>query len=145
MFTTKEEIGYNPTIQRHLNLKADRVYFVYEVDIHYYKTQKAIFDHQSLCTTGCATRVWEIIEVASFDKLQPLEGLHMVVLKDVWLDARSMTEGDNQREIFADLEKISNALQAGVGPKGFTRTDDKSKQMYRNSCWHRIGIGTSSR
>ena len=141
MFATEEELGYDPTIQRRLDHEADRVCFVYEVDGHYYKTQKAIFDHRSLCTTGRATRVWEVIEVASFDELQPLEGSHPVVLKDVWLDAGSMTEGDIQREIFADLEKISNALQAGVEPKGFAGMDDESKQKLRECLleqdWHR--------
>ena len=106
----------------------------------YYKMQKAIFDHRSLCTTGRATRVWEVIEVASLDKLQPLEGSHTMVLMDVWLDAGS-TEGDIQREIFADFEKIANALQAGVEPKGFAGMDDKSKQMLQKCLlaqdWHR--------
>ncbi|KIM51731.1 hypothetical protein SCLCIDRAFT_142631 [Scleroderma citrinum Foug A] len=141
MFATEEELGYDPTIQRRLDPETNRVCFVYEVDGHYYKTQKAIFDHRSLCITGRATRVWEVIEVASFDKLQPLEGSHTMVLKDVWLDAGLMTEGDIQREIFADLEKIADALQAGVEPKGFVGMDDESKQMLRKCLlaqdWHR--------
>ncbi|KAL4062375.1 hypothetical protein J3A83DRAFT_4110133, partial [Scleroderma citrinum] len=140
MFATEEELGYDPTIQRRLDPEADRVCLVYEVDGHYYKTQKAIFDHRSLCKTGRATRVWEVIEVASFDKLQLLEGSHTVVLTDVWLDAGSMTEGNIQREIFADLEKIANALKAGEEPKGFTGMDDESKQMLQKCLlaqdWH---------
>ena len=140
MFATEEELGYDPTIQRRLDPETNRVCFVYEVDGHYYKTQKAIFDHRSLCITGRATRVWEVIEVASFDKLQPLEGSHTMVLKDVWLDAGSMTEGDIQREIFADLEQIANALEAGEEPKGFVGMDDESKQMLHKCLlardWH---------
>jgi len=52
-----------------------------------------------------------------------------------------MTEGDIQREIFADLEKVSNALQAGVELKGFMGMDDESKQKLRKCLlaqdWHR--------
>ena len=141
MFATEEELGYDPTIQRRLDPEANRICFVYEVDGHYYKTQKAIFDHRSLCITGRATRVWEVIEVASFDKPQSLEGSHTVVLKDVWLDAGTMTEGDIQREIFADLEQIANALKEGKEPKGFAGMDDESKLMLQRCLlardWHR--------
>ena len=65
----------------------------------------------------------------------------MVVLKDVWLDAGSMTEGDIQREMFADFKKIADALQAGVEPKGFEGMDDESKERLQKclqeQCWHR--------
>ena len=140
MSATEQELGYDLTTQRCLDPEANRVCFVYEVDGHYYKTQNVIFDNRSLCITGRATRVWEVIEVASFDKLQPLEGSHTVVLKDVWLDAGSVTKGDIQREIFANLEKIANALEAGKEPKGFAGIDDKSKQMLHKCLlardWH---------
>lgn len=127
-FATEEELGYDSTIKRCLNPETDKVCFVYDVGGHYFKTQKAIFDHRSLCITGRATRVWEAIEVASFDKLQPLCGSRTVVLKDVWLDAESMTEGDIQRQIFADLKNLADALRAGVEPEGFEGMDDKSKK-----------------
>jgi len=48
MFATEEELGYDPTIQRRLDPETDRVCFVYQVDGHYYKTQKAILDRRSL-------------------------------------------------------------------------------------------------
>ena len=141
MFATEKELGYNLTIQCRLDPKTNKVCFVYNVDGRYYKTQKAIFNHWSLCITGRATRVWEVIKVASFDKLQLLGGSQMVVLKDVWLDAGSMTEGDIQREMFADLKKIADALQAGVEPKGFEGMDDESKERLQKclqeQCWHR--------
>lgn len=141
MFATENELGYDSTIQRRLDPATNKICFVYDVDGHYYKTQKAIFDHRSLCITGRATRVWEVIEVASFDELQPLGGSHTVILKDVWLDAGSMTEGDIQREIFADLKKIADALQASVEPKGFEGMDDQSKKRLQECLlahhWHR--------
>ena len=96
MSATEEELGYDLTMQHCLDPEVNRVCFVYEVNSHYYKTQKAIFDNQSLCITGRATRVWEAIEVASFNKLQLLEGSHMVVLKDIWLNAGLVTEGNIQ-------------------------------------------------
>ena len=46
MFATKEELGYNPTIQHCLDPEVNRVCFVYEVDGHYNKTQSAIFNHR---------------------------------------------------------------------------------------------------
>lgn len=131
MFATEDELGYDPTVQRRLDPEVNKICFVYEVNGRYYKTQKVIFEDRGLCITGRATRVWEVIQVASFDELQPLEGSHMVVLKDAWLDAGSMAEGDIQREMFADLDKVASALQAGVEPNGFTGMDDESKQMLR--------------
>ena len=140
MFATEEELGYDPTIQRRLDPKAKE--FVLSTRSTVITTRRR---RRSLtigvCITGRATRVWEVIEVASFDKLQSLEGSHTVVLKDVWLDAGSMTEGYIQREIFADLEQIANALEAGEELKGFADMDHESKQMLQKCLlarhWHR--------
>ena len=55
MFATEKELGYDLTIQRRLDPETNKVCFVYNVDGRYYKTQKVIFDHRSLCITGCAT------------------------------------------------------------------------------------------
>ncbi|KIO23497.1 hypothetical protein M407DRAFT_62150, partial [Tulasnella calospora MUT 4182] len=118
LFATEEELGYDPTIQRRLDSnpvsRKQTLCYVYQVednvgDKHerYFKTQEALFEHRSLCATGRATRVWKVVEVGSFNELEPLDS-SILVLKDVWLDSQSKTECQNLDAIFQELQKLAD-------------------------------------
>ncbi len=131
IFATEEELGYDSTIARRVDPRTGNLCFVYNVDKSYYKTERAIFDHRSLCMTGRATRVWAVVEVRSFDELDPVEGSTMA-LKDVWLDSKSITEDKIIEHIFDKLKRVAADLKNGnEEPKGFKNMDDKSKQQLR--------------
>ncbi|KAG9000437.1 hypothetical protein FRB90_011824, partial [Tulasnella sp. 427] len=118
LFATEDELGYDPTIKRHLNPdKNNQICFIYKVPgsngtpDRFFKTQGAIFEHRGLSVTGRATRVWKVVEAQSIDD-NKASGPEMA-LKDVWLDEGARTEGDNLRAIFAELKGIAAGLANG--------------------------------
>ncbi|KAG8999423.1 hypothetical protein FRB90_012078 [Tulasnella sp. 427] len=157
LFATEKELGYDPTIKRHLDTTipgVPRLCFIYAVGtigekVHFYKTLEAIFEHRSSCVTGRATRVWKVVEVGSLDDLQGF-GPEMV-LKDVWLDKGAKTEGGNQMAIFAQLEEIATQLmhngkdsienQNSTDILAFNSLDEKSKPLVQecllNRSWNK--------
>lgn len=132
MFATEEELGYDQTVQRRLNRETETICFVYQVQEHFYKTIGAICEHRSLCTTDRATRVWAVVEVKSFDDLEPCEGGRPLVLKDVWLDSDAMTERDILMEISEALKKVADILAKGGELDGFEGMDEDSKKALRD-------------
>jgi len=64
-----------------------------------------IFDPRTACISGRKTRVWRAIQVTGPDGSET-QGNIEVALKDVWLDKGSQTEKQNQKSIYAELEKI---------------------------------------
>ncbi|KIO24428.1 hypothetical protein M407DRAFT_26139 [Tulasnella calospora MUT 4182] len=138
LFATEEELGYDPTIQRRLDPGTQTLCCVYKVEDNvrdkrerYFKTQKAIFEHRSLCATGRATRVWRVVEVGSFNELEPLNS-SILVLKDVWLDSQSKTECQNLDAIFQELERLADHLDKGDEESDvFGGVDENSKQALK--------------
>ncbi|KAG8948429.1 hypothetical protein FRC04_009799 [Tulasnella sp. 424] len=135
LFANEEELGYDQTVRRHLEReqkKIQNVCFVYQVGNRYFKTRKAIFDDRSLCITGRATRVWEAIEVRSFQNLQHVDKATPMVLKDVWLDSGSKTESENLRGVFDELKEIAKGLEKGGDePEAFNGMEDGQKELLR--------------
>ncbi|KAG8929939.1 hypothetical protein FRC01_003486 [Tulasnella sp. 417] len=146
LFATEKELGYDQTIRRFLDSgpAGKTLCYVYQVgdeDKRYFKTQEAIFEHRSLCATGRATRVWKVVEVRSFDDLQPLDP-SIFVLKDVWLDSKSKTECQNLNAIFQKLEELARLLDEGDGKSdtfdGFDETSkEKLKECLKGRSWGR--------
>ncbi|KAG8989033.1 hypothetical protein FRB90_002440 [Tulasnella sp. 427] len=124
LFATEDELGYDPTIKRHLNPnKNNETCFIYKVlggqgmPDRFFKTQGAIFEHRGLSVTGRATRVWKVVEAQSIDDNKAC-GPEMA-LKDVWLDEGARTEGENLRAIFAELKVVAAKLAKGVPLPGY--------------------------
>ncbi|KIO21041.1 hypothetical protein M407DRAFT_29307 [Tulasnella calospora MUT 4182] len=85
----------------------------------------------SLCATGRATRVWRVVEVGSFNELEPLNS-SILVLKDVWLDSQSKTECQNLDAIFQELQKLADLLDKGDEKSDiFDGVDEKSKKALK--------------
>lgn len=149
LFATEEELGYDPTVQRRLDLVSGKqtLCCVYKVEDNasdkrerYFKTQGAIFEHRSLCATGRATRVWKVVEVRSFDELEPLSR-SILVLKDVWLDSQSKTECQNLDAIFQELERLAGLLQGDEELDIFNGFDEELanalKKCLKEQSWGR--------
>ncbi|KAG8914999.1 hypothetical protein FRC01_003836 [Tulasnella sp. 417] len=152
LFATEEELGYDPTIQRRLDSDLasgkQTLCYVYKVEDNvgdkcerYFKTQGAIFEHHSLRATGRATRVWKVAEVGSFNELEPLDG-SILVLKDVWLDSQSKTEGQNLDAIFEELQNLADLLDKGDKKSdifdGFDEESEKAlKECLKERSWGR--------
>ncbi|KAG9007890.1 hypothetical protein FRB90_009170 [Tulasnella sp. 427] len=140
LFADQQKLGYDQSVRRCIDVQGD-LCFVYQVNGKYYKTVRSIFEPRSLCITGRGTRVWQVVEVKSFDDLTPpLEGGPDMVLKDVWLDKGAMTEGQNYQAISDELEKIAKAVEDGEEPGFFFEFgpgQDRLKECLENRDWGR--------
>ncbi|KAG9011451.1 hypothetical protein FRB90_007240 [Tulasnella sp. 427] len=113
LLANKEKLGYDPTVRRRSDSDG-KPYFIYQVGNRYFKTVRSILESRRLCVTGRGTRVWQVVEVGSFENLEAIEGRPQMVLKDVWLNKGAMTESQNLRAIFDELEKLSRDLRSGT-------------------------------
>lgn len=87
-----------------------------------FRTIRARAPMRPICISGRTTRIWEVIEVASLRDYIPVKGAVPVILKDVWLDAESPTEGENQDDIFRAVDQfVADGLKAHPGGDGMMR------------------------
>ncbi|KAG9007892.1 hypothetical protein FRB90_009172, partial [Tulasnella sp. 427] len=131
LLANKEKLGYDPTVKRRTDSDG-KPCFIYQVDNRYFKTVRSIFESRRLCVTGRGTRVWQVVEVRSFENLEPIKGRSEMVLKDVWLNKGAMTEGQNLRAIFDELEKLSLVLQSGTELAILSEFDQEERQRLRD-------------
>ncbi|CAA7260737.1 unnamed protein product [Cyclocybe aegerita] len=101
IFATETEVGFDLTISR-----LSPVSYVYQVSDRFFKTIRMISEYRPLCIADRMTRVWEAVEVASFNDPTPKRNAHPIALKDVWLDASAQTEKEIQSALFSDLEEF---------------------------------------
>ncbi|KAL1740191.1 hypothetical protein HDZ31DRAFT_68177, partial [Schizophyllum fasciatum] len=118
IFSTVEELGYDPDIRRVAekdDKRKQHIRYVYRLGNCFYKTLKCLDEYDDLVIIGRATRVWEVIQVHGFDHLQAVTGATHAVLRDVWLDHGGATEGETQKKIFERCEEVA---------RNFPRDDD---------------------
>lgn len=110
MFSSSEELGFDPTIRRYESTEGPE-FFVYQVQSRYFKTLASIAEYHPNCITGRGTRVWSVVEVHSFENITPVSNARKFVLKDVWLDRDAATERTIQNSIFKDVEDFCQHLK----------------------------------
>ncbi|KAJ3016172.1 hypothetical protein NUW54_g862 [Trametes sanguinea] len=110
IFSTIEDLGYDANIRRvsewDEEAKEDRIRYVYRLADRFFKTLKRRDEYDYLYIAGRATRVWEVVEVASFDDLAALHNAQRMILRDVWLEGGSDTEREIQRKIFERCDAL---------------------------------------
>ncbi|KAL7278832.1 hypothetical protein ACG7TL_007849 [Trametes sanguinea] len=113
IFSTVEDLGYDANITRisewDEDVKENRIRYVYRLDNRFFKTLKCRSEYDDLCIVGRATRVWEVIEVTSFndiDDIAPLPHAQRMILRDVWLEHDSETEREIQEKIFERCDEL---------------------------------------
>jgi len=106
VYATKDEMGFDPTEGR--VMFQNSMCYVYQVDGRFFRTIKPLFRGRALRITGRMTRVWEAVEVGgtSEEEVREENGGRHYVVKDVWLDKDSHTEGDNLNKIYAALDDV---------------------------------------
>ena len=88
----------------------------------YYRTLQERIPARPLCISGRTTRIWEVIQVPSFWDSTHVKGAFPVILKDVWLEMGTPTEGENQARIFTMVDDfVDRALASYPGPDGMMR------------------------
>ena len=107
VYATKDEMGFDPTVRR---VKfQESICYVYQVNGRFFRTISPLFRGQVLCITGRMTRVWEAVEVGGTSEEEVRKEKNRgrrCVVKDVWLDKDSHTEGDNLSKIFTALDNV---------------------------------------
>ncbi|KAI0754582.1 hypothetical protein C8Q80DRAFT_375939 [Daedaleopsis nitida] len=108
LFATEEQLGYNPSIRYCSQKEGGKTthHLVYKVENRFFKTTKTVSDYPNLGVTGRGTRVFEVVEVPSFDDLHPVEGALPKVLKHVWLEQQAKTEKEILAMVFERLEAL---------------------------------------
>ena len=107
VYATKDEMGFDPTVRRVMFY--NRMCYVYQVDGRFFRTINPLFRGRVLGIAGRMTRVWEAVEVGGTSEeviRKEKNGGRRCVVKDVWLDEDSYTEGNNLSKIFAALDNV---------------------------------------
>ncbi|TFY70853.1 hypothetical protein EVG20_g2145 [Dentipellis fragilis] len=143
VFAKMDEIGYDPSIQRRLDIDGNKreLCLVFEVQDQnkdknrYFKTLHSVAEHLSLRVTGRSTRVFKVIEVGSFDDLAPVPDAKHHILKYVWLDAEAKTEREIQNAIFKDLDEFANKFEneGASGLDEFSGVSSGDQEMLRTA------------
>ncbi|KAI0647970.1 hypothetical protein C8Q79DRAFT_1008345 [Trametes meyenii] len=118
IFSSASELGYDDDIRRVTDGR-DRgeLHYVYRVGGRFFKTLKCIYECNKFAITSRATRVWEVVEVDSFDNPQPLRDAKTQILRDVWLYRSDDTEGTIQRKIFELCDELAANFPAIDDPR----------------------------
>ncbi|KAA1476319.1 hypothetical protein DENSPDRAFT_784887 [Dentipellis sp. KUC8613] len=114
IFARADELGFDVSVQRRFDqTDTKRDYcLVFRVQDRYFKTLRTISEHlDPRRVTGRSTRVFEVIEVGSFDNMTPIAGATNKILKDVWLDEGARTEKQIQDDLFEDLDTFAKRLE----------------------------------
>ncbi|KAI0324232.1 hypothetical protein GY45DRAFT_1375718 [Cubamyces sp. BRFM 1775] len=132
IFSTLEDLGYDGNIRRISELdkeaKENRIRYVYQLDDRFFKTLKCRDEYNDLYIAGRATRVWEVVEVASFDNTVTLPNARPMILRDVWLDHGSDTEREIQEKIFERCNEIARKFPPKDDPRLFG-VDDATREL----------------
>ncbi|TBU55147.1 hypothetical protein BD310DRAFT_1041318 [Dichomitus squalens] len=133
LFANMVELGYDENIQRRLDPKDGRCYYIFRVGDRYFKSCRCIFEHRNTCISGRSTRVFKVVQVPSFDDITEEATASPMVLKDVWLDTGAKTEKEIQDAIFARLDTVARKLQDGQDLPHFAGLEDAEKRLLRDA------------
>jgi Fungal protein kinase len=118
IYATPVELGFDPNIKECTPTQLGPQYFVYTVNDKkagtvYFKTLQSLSEYRSLCISGRATRVWQVIQIKSLDDHSPVNSAKEVVLKDIWLQQDAKTERELQTDLFTDIGAFITGTSAG--------------------------------
>ncbi|KAI0363677.1 hypothetical protein BV20DRAFT_94892 [Pilatotrama ljubarskyi] len=134
IFSTVEDLGYDANIRRisewDEDSKEDQLRYVYRLDDRFFKTLKCRDEYDDLYIIGRATRVWEVIEVTSFDNIAPLPKAQRMILRDVWLGHDEDTEREIQEKIFARCDELGRNFPPDNDPR-LHGVDDTTRSLLR--------------
>ncbi|KAI0349306.1 hypothetical protein OH77DRAFT_1525784 [Trametes cingulata] len=134
IFSTLEDLGYDGNIRRISELdkeaKENRIRYVYRLDDRFFKTLKCRDEYDDLYIAGRATRVWEVVEVASFTDVAALPNAQHMILRDVWLEDGSDTEREIQRKIFERCDALGRDFPSEHDVR-LTGVDDATRTLLR--------------
>ena len=82
LFANSVELGFASHIRRRMDPTNKKICYVFEVEDRYFKTTESVAERNALGISGRATRVWQVVEVRSFDKLD-VKGSGTQILKQV--------------------------------------------------------------
>ncbi|TFY70847.1 hypothetical protein EVG20_g2144 [Dentipellis fragilis] len=140
IFARTDELGFDASVQRRLDYtdKKRKSCFVFRVQDRCFKILRSISEHLNpRRVAGRSTRVFEVLEVGSFDDLTPVPGATNQILKDVWLDAEARTEKQIQDDKFQDLDefakKIINSKEGTSEIREFTGASPGDQEMLRTA------------
>ncbi|KAA1477660.1 hypothetical protein DENSPDRAFT_933839 [Dentipellis sp. KUC8613] len=111
IFASADELGYDTSVQRRLDVTHanPRLCLVFRIQGRYLKTLRTVVERRGTSITARTTRVFEVVEVKSFDDLTQLEK-KTKILKDVWIDDDARTERQIQDAVLQDLDALSDKL-----------------------------------
>ncbi|KAI0351061.1 hypothetical protein OH77DRAFT_1365081, partial [Trametes cingulata] len=134
IFSTVEDLGYDANIrrisERDEDSKEDQLRYVYRLHNRFFKTLKCRDEYDDLYIIGRATRVWEVIEVTSFDNIAPLPKAQRMILRDVWLGHDNDTEREIQEKIFAHCDELGRNFPPENDPR-LHGVDDATRSLLR--------------
>ncbi|KAI0371303.1 hypothetical protein BV20DRAFT_1051710 [Pilatotrama ljubarskyi] len=134
IFSNVEDLGYDANIRRISEWDEDaqkvQLRYVYRLDNRFFKTLKCRDEYDDLYIIGRATRVWEVIEVTSFDDIAPLAKAQRTILRDVWLGHDSDTEREIQEKIFARCDELGRNLPLENDPR-LCGVDEATRTLLR--------------
>ncbi|KAJ3005535.1 hypothetical protein NUW54_g4297 [Trametes sanguinea] len=110
--------------------KENRIRYIYRLGDRFFKTLKCRDEYDDLYIAGRATRVWEVVEVASFDDIAALPNAQRMILRDVWLEDGSDTEREIQRKIFERCDALGRDFPSEHDPR-LTDVDDATRTQLR--------------
>ncbi|KAI0650052.1 hypothetical protein C8Q79DRAFT_1101288 [Trametes meyenii] len=133
IFSTAEDLGYDADIRRITEkderTNTDHVRYIYRLGgTRFFKTLKCIDEYDNRIIPGRATRVWEVVEVRSFDDTRDADSRR--VLRDVWLDYGADTEGEIQAKIFQRCEDLAANFPGDDDPR-LHNVDEKTRGELR--------------
>ncbi|KAA1477653.1 hypothetical protein DENSPDRAFT_617523 [Dentipellis sp. KUC8613] len=132
IFATTDELGYHTSVQRRLDLTHanSRLCLVFRIQGRYFKTLRTVVEHRGTNITARTTRIFEAVEVKSFDDLTQLEK-KTKILKDVWIDDDARTERQIQDAILQDLDTLSDKLisDGSLNSEHFHDVSEEEKKL----------------
>ncbi|KAI0368150.1 hypothetical protein BV20DRAFT_490346 [Pilatotrama ljubarskyi] len=134
IFSNVEDLGYDANIRRISEWDEDtqkaQLRYVYRLDNCFFKTLKCRDEYDDLYIIGRATRVWEVIQVTSFDDIAPLPNAQHTILRDVWLGHDSDTEREIQEKIFVRCDELGRNFPPENDPR-LCGVDDATRTLLR--------------
>ncbi|OSD00797.1 hypothetical protein PYCCODRAFT_1469224 [Trametes coccinea BRFM310] len=134
VFSTVEDLGYDANVRRISewieDSKEDQTRYVYRLEKRFFKTLTCRSEYDNLYITGRATRVWEVVEVTSFDDIAPLPHAQRMILRDVWLGHDSETEREIQEKIFERCDELGRNFPPENDAR-FNGVDNATRSLLR--------------
>jgi hypothetical protein len=117
LFSTEEQMGYDPSVTRHLDktVAPARTCYVYRIKSstdhpRHFKTLRSLSEYHEPPLIGRSTRVFEVVEIPSSDELRSAPNARSMVLKDSSVSVGQRTERQIQDDVFTRLRELARGI-----------------------------------